>query len=32
MDETRAANKIEANLPQEKIGFIIDAHAKEVDY
>ena len=32
MDEARAVNRIEANLPQEKIDFINDAHAKEVDY
>ena len=32
MDEARAVNKIEANLSQEKIDLINDAHAKEVDY
>ena len=32
MDEGRAVNKIEANLPEEKIDFINDAHVKEVDY
>ena len=32
MDEARAVNRIEASLPQEKIDFINDAHAKEVDY
>ena len=32
VNEARAVNKIEANLPQEKINFINDAHAKEVDY
>ena len=32
MDEALEVNKIEANLPQEKIDFINDAHAKEVDY
>ena len=28
----RAINKIEANLPQEKINFITDAHQKELQY
>ena len=32
MEETRAVNRIEANLPQEKIDFINDVHAKEVNY
>ena len=32
MDEAQAINKIEANLPREKINFINDAQAKEVDY
>ena len=29
MDEARAVNKIEANLPQEKIDFINHAQAKK---
>ena len=32
MEEARAVNRIEANLPQEKIDFINDVHAKEVNY
>ena len=32
MDEARAVNKIEENLPQEKIDFINDVHLKEVQY
>ena len=32
MEAARAVNRIEANLPQEKIDFINDVHAKEVDY
>ena len=32
MDEARAVNKIEVNLPQEKIDFINDAHQKELQY
>ena len=32
MDEARAGNKIEAKLPQEKIDFINQAHAKDVEY
>ena len=32
MEEARAVNRTEANFPQEKIDFINDAHAKEVDY
>ena len=32
MEEARAVNTIEANLPQEKIDFINDVHAKEVHY
>ena len=32
MDEARAINKIEVNLPQEKIDFINDAHQKELQY
>ena len=32
MDEARAVNKIEVNLPQEKIDFINDAHQKEFQY
>ena len=32
MDEARAANRIEVNLPQEKIDFINDAHQKELEY
>ena len=31
MEEARAVNRIETNLPQEKIDFINDVHAKEVD-
>ena len=32
MDEARAINKIEVNLPQEKIDFINDAHQKELQH
>ena len=32
MDEAQAVNKIEANLPQEKIKSINNTHAKEVEY
>ena len=32
MDEARAANRIQVNLPQEKIDFINDAHQKELQY
>ena len=32
MKEDRAVHRIEANLPHEKIDFINDVHAKEVDY
>ena len=32
MDEARAANRIEVNLPQEQIDFINDAHQKEWQY
>ena len=32
MDEVRAVNKIEVNLPQEKIDFINDAHQKKFQY
>ena len=32
MDEARAFNKVEANLPQEKIDFINDDHQKELQY
>ena len=32
MDESWAVHKIEANLTQEKIDFINNAHAKKVDY
>ena len=32
MDEVRAMNKIEANLPQDKIDFINDAHQKELQH
>ena len=32
MDEARAANRIQVNLPQEKIDFINDAHQKELEY
>ena len=32
MGEARAINKIEANLPQEKIYFINDTHLKDVQY
>ena len=32
MDEARTVNKIEVNLPQEKIDFINDAHQKELQY
>ena len=32
MKKKKEINRIEANLPQEKIDFINDVHAKEVDY
>ena len=32
MDEARAVNIIEVNLPQEKIDFISHTHAKEIEY
>ena len=32
MDEARAINEIEVNLPQEKIDFINDSHQKELHY
>ena len=32
MKKKKEINRIEANLPQEKIDFISDIHAKEVDY
>ena len=32
MDEVRAVNKIEVNLPEEKIDFINDAHKEELQY
>ena len=32
MEEARVVNRIEANLPQEKIDFINAAYAEEVDY
>ena len=32
MDEARAANRIQVNLPQEKMDFINDAHQKELQY
>ena len=32
MDEVRAMNKIEANLSQDKIDFINDAHQKELQH
>ena len=32
MDEARAINKIEVNLPQEEIDFINDANQKELQY
>ena len=32
MDEARAINKIEVNLPQEKIDFLNDSHQKELQY
>ena len=32
MEEARAVHRIEVNFPQEKIDFINDVHAKEVDY
>ena len=32
MDEARAVNRIEANLPQEKKNFINGVYAEEVDY
>ena len=32
MDEARAVNKIEVNLPQEKIDFVNDAYHKELQH
>ena len=32
MEEAQAVNRIEANFHQEKITFINDVHANEVDY
>ena len=32
MDVAQAVNKIAANLPQEKIDFINEAHSREVEY
>ena len=32
MDKVRAMNKIEVNLPQQKIDFINDTHQKEFNY
>ena len=32
MDEARAINKVEVNLPQEKIDFINVSHQKELQY
>ena len=32
MDEVRAMNKIEANLPREKIDYINETHQKESQY
>ena len=32
MGEARAVNRIDANLPQEKIDFINTAYTEEVDY
>ena len=32
MEEARAVNRIEANLTQEKIGFINAAYAEELGY
>ena len=32
MDKARVANRIEVNLPQEKVDFINDAHQKELQY
>ena len=32
MDEARAINKIEINLPQEKIDFINGVYQKELQY
>ena len=32
MEEARGVNRIETNLPQEKIDFINAAYAEEVDY
>ena len=32
MDEARTINKIEVNLPQEKIDFVNGAHQKELRY
>ena len=32
MDVAQAVNKIAANLPQEKINFINEAHQREVEY
>ena len=32
MDEARTVNKIEVNLPQQKMDFINDTHQKELQY
>ena len=32
MDKAPEGNKIAVNLPQEKIDFINEAHAKEIEY
>ena len=32
MDEVKAINKIEVNLPKEKVDFIKDTHQKELNY
>ena len=32
MDKAREANRIQVNLPQEKIDLINDAHQKELQY
>ena len=32
MDQARVVNRIEVNLPQEKIDFINDSHQKELQY
>ena len=32
MEDARAVNRIEANLPQEKIHFINAAYAEKLDY